>query len=106
MFSNSLSDILLLASNVVTASFPTTYLKSGLSEVTALRITFATSDGCVKFCAHCLKNSNILVCIDLYGELEGSEAFEAHFKFFRKFEPTPPGSTIMILIPKGSNSYC
>jgi hypothetical protein len=101
-----MSDMFLLDSNAVAASIPTTYLKSGLSEVTASRITFATSDGCVKFCAHCLKYSDILLCIDVYGDLkEGSEIFEVHFKFFKKFEPTPPGSMTMILIPNGSSSY-
>ena len=88
------------------ASFPTTYLKSGLSAVTACRIGFATSDGCIRFCDHCLKYSEILLCIDLYGELRGSVVFEAIFKFFKKFEPTPPGSITMILIPSGSSSYC
>src|SRR4249919_3314969 len=90
----------------MTASFPTTYLKSGLSEVTACRMTFATSDGWLKFCPHCLKYSDILFCIDLYGELNGSEVFAAHFKFFKNFEPTPPGSITMILIPNGSSSNC
>jgi hypothetical protein len=88
------------------ASFPTVYLKSGLSEVPACRITFATSDGCIAFCDHCLKYSDILFSIDLYGELRGSEAFVAIFKFFKKFEPTPPGSITMTLIPNGSSSYC
>jgi len=31
---------------IIVPSFPTTYLKSGVSEVTASRIAFATSDGC------------------------------------------------------------
>jgi hypothetical protein len=35
---------------------------------------------------HCLKYSEILLCIDLYGELRGSEFFEAIFNFFKKFE--------------------
>ena len=52
------------------------------------------------FRAHCFKYSDILLCIDLYGELKGSVIF----KFLKKFEPTSPGS--MILIPNGSNSYC
>jgi hypothetical protein len=60
----------------------------------------------VRYCAHCLKYSEILFCIDLYGELRGSDIFEAHFKFFKKFEPTPPGSMTTTLIPNGSNSYC
>jgi hypothetical protein len=38
-----LSDILLRATKVTGASFPTTNVKSRLSDVTACKITFATS---------------------------------------------------------------
>ena len=49
---------------------------------------------------------DILLCIDPYGELKGSVIFVEILKFFKKFEPTPPGFMTMILIPNDSNSYC
>jgi hypothetical protein len=44
----------------------------------------------------------------LYGELplSGADAFADIFKFFQKLEPIAPGSISIILIPKGSTSYC
>jgi hypothetical protein len=49
-----MSDMFLLDSNAIAASFPTTHLKSGLSELIACKITFATSDGCIRFWDACL----------------------------------------------------
>ena len=52
------------------ASFPTTYLKSGLSDATVCRITFATSDGCIVFCTTCF-NAEIGTYIWSAGDLGG-----------------------------------
>lgn len=67
------------------------YLKPGLSDRTAYRITYATSDGCIVFCAICLNVSDMLFANCLIGEsllLSRPDAFAAIFKFFQKFEPT------------------
>jgi hypothetical protein len=90
------------------ASFPTGYRNSGLSEVMASRIAFATSDGCIAFCTVRFNDSDILIFIWLHGESADSDGFVvlAVFIFFQKLELTAPGSISMILIPNGSNSYC
>src|ERR671920_1305906 len=80
-FSNSLSDIFFLASMIMAASFPITYLKLGLSDVTACRITLATSEDGIVFCTICFNTSDILFSICLYGEKLGSDSFVATFKF-------------------------
>ena len=108
---NSLSDLFLLASKIIAASFPTTYLKSGLSAITTCRITFATSDGCSVFCCICLNDSDKLFANCLYGEsplllLLPLDVLDVIFKFFQKFEHITPGSMSIIFIPKGSTSYC
>src|SRR5919198_3438376 len=67
-FSNSLSDIFFFASIAMAASFPTTYLKSGLSDMTASTITLATSDGGVVFSIIFLNACKIVSVSCLYGE--------------------------------------
>jgi hypothetical protein len=62
---------------ILEASCPTTYRKSGLSEVTASRMAFATSDGCIAFWIICFDDSDSLIFTLLYGKLLVDSNFES-----------------------------
>ena len=66
-----------LAPMILEASCPTTYRKSGLSEVTASRMAFATSDGCIAFWIICFDDSDSLIFTLLYGKLLVDSNFDS-----------------------------